>query len=282
MPKITTTTPPTMKPKAKKGGSVLDRISDIDFSDDEGISILLYGQSGSGKTTLWATFPGPILALIVSGGNKPGELRSINTAEYRKKVKKVELETSDELLEIIDFQAETGLYKTLVLDHVSGLQDLCTHEVTGKPVAAQKSWGDMTQQQYGKVGLKTKECLRAMLGLACNRVVIGQERAFEGKEDNEIVTPTIGVALMPSAASWLYPAVDYVCQTYKRQKTETTTSKLNGKEFTTTNKVKGVEYCLRTGPNEVYTTKFRIPKGQVLPESITDPSYTKIIKVING
>lgn len=266
----------------KKGGSVLDRIGDIDFSDDDGISILLYGASGSGKTTLWATFPGPILAVIVSGGNKPGELRSINTPEYRKKIKTVSLENSDEFIELVKFQAETATFKTLVLDHVSGLQDLCTSEVTGKPVPAQKGWGDMTQQQYGKVGLKVKECLRDFLGLAGNRIVIGQERQFEGKEDNEIIAPTIGVALMPSVAGWLYPAVDYVCQTFKKQKTETVNSKLNGKDFTTTNKVKGVDYCLRVGPHEVYTTKFRIPKGQTLPDTIIDADYRKIIKVING
>lgn len=282
MPKIQTTVPPNKPKPLKKTGSVLDRISDIEFDEDDGISILLYGQSGSGKTTCWATFPGPILAIIVSGGNKPGELRSINTPEYRKKIKTVSLETSDELLDLIKFQAETGTFKTIVLDHVSGAQDLCTHEVTGKPVAAQKSWGDVSQQQYGKIALKLKECLRDFLGLSCNRVIIGQERTFEGKEDNELITPTIGVALMPSVAGWLYPAVDYVCQTFKKQKTETVTSKLNGKEFTTTNKLKGVDYCLRIGPHEVYTTKFRVPKGRELPETIIDPSYPKLIKVING
>lgn len=266
----------------RKTGSVLDRISDIEFPEDEGISILLYGQSGTGKTTCWATFPGPILAIIASGGNKPGELRSVNTAEYRKKIKTVSLENSNELIALIKFQAETNTFKTIVLDHVSGTQDLCTHEVTGKPVPAQKSWGDMTQQQYGKVGLKLKECLRDFLGLSCNRVIIGQEKSFEGKEDNEIIAPTVGVALMPSVAGWLYPACDYVCQTFKKQKTETVKTKLNGKDFETTNKVKGVDYYLRVGPHEVYTTKFRIPRGRELPETILDPTYAKIIKVVNG
>jgi hypothetical protein len=49
-------------------------------------SLLLYGISGTGKTTLWATWPKPILALICSGGTKPGELRSINTPEYRRSI----------------------------------------------------------------------------------------------------------------------------------------------------------------------------------------------------
>lgn len=281
MPKVTTTTPPQSKPRAKKTGSILDRIEEVSFDENDGISILLYGQSGSGKTTCWSTFPGKILAVVISGGNKPGELRSISIAD-RKRIRKVELETSDELRELIAFQAETNTFGSFVIDHVTGLQDLVMSEILGKPTPAQKGWGDATQQQYGKCGLVCKDLLRSYLGLSCNRIIIGQERSFEGKEDNELITPTVGVALQPSIAGWLYPAVDYVCQTFKRQKTETVTTMLSGKKTTFTQQVKGVDYCLRTGPHSVFTTKFRVPRGQELPETITDPTYTKIMEVING
>jgi hypothetical protein len=266
----------------KKGGSVLDRISDIDFAEDEGIAMLIYGPSKTGKTTLAATFPGKILWVIVSGGNKPGELRSINTAEYRKKVKRVELETAEELRELIAFQAETNTFKTMVVDHVTGLQDLVMSEILGKPIPAQKSWGDAKQQDYGKCALIVKDILRNMLGLSCNRIILGQERTFEGKEDNEIVTPTIGVALQPSIAGWLYPAVDYICQTFKKRKTETKTVRIGGKDMETTTNLKGFDYCLRTGPHEVYTTGFRLPKGQEVPEYLVDPDYKDIMALING
>ena len=195
MPKVTTTTPPH-KPRAKKTGSVLSRIENVSFDESDGISILLYGQSGSGKTSCWSTFPGKILSVIISGGNRPGELRSVSVAD-RKRIQKVELETPGELLELIEFQAETGTFGTFVLDHVSGLQDLVMSEITGKPSPSQKSWGDASQQQYGQCALRCKDMLRSLLSLSCNRVIIGQERSFEGKEDNELLTPTVGVALMP-------------------------------------------------------------------------------------
>lgn len=282
MPKITRAQPTTIKTKSKRGGSVLDRITGIDFDDSDGISMLVYGSSGTGKTTFAGTFPGLILWIVVSGGNKPGELRSLNTPAMKKKIQKVELESSDDLRALIEYQKESGQYVTKVIDHVSGLQDLVMSEILGKPVAAQKSWGDATQQQYGKCALIVKDLLRDFLGLSCNRILVGQERSFEAKEDNDLIQPNIGVAVSPSIAGWIYPAVDYVCQTFKKQKTEKVTVKLGKTEVEQEQAVKGVDYCLRTGPHSVYTTKFRIPKGQELPEYLIDPSHSQILKLING
>ncbi len=281
MPKITKTQPTAIKTKTK-GGSVLDRITGIEFDDADGISMLVYGASGTGKTTFAGTFPGLILWIVVSGGNKPGELRSLNTPAMKKKIQKVELETPDDLRALIAYQKEESPYATMVIDHVSGLQDLVMSEILGKPVAAQKSWGDASQQQYGKCSMIVKDMLRDFLGLGCNRVLVGQERSFEAKDDNELVTPNIGVAVSPSIAGWIYPAVDYVCQTFKKQKTEQVTIQVGGKSVTSEQNVKGVDYCLRTGPHSVYTTKFRIPRGQELPEFIVDPSHSELLKLING
>jgi hypothetical protein len=67
-----------------------------------------------------------------------------------------------------------------------------------------------------------------------------------------------------------------------RQKEETRTVKIGGKEVT--KKVKGgvVEYCLRTAPDPVYTTKFRLPKGRKLPDVIVDADYEKLVALIGG
>src|ERR1044072_7380628 len=78
--------------------SVVDRIKPMTMENDEGLKMLLYGVSGTGKTTLWATFPGPILAIICSGGNRSGELRSIKTPDIVKKVHEVELRNSEEIM----------------------------------------------------------------------------------------------------------------------------------------------------------------------------------------
>lgn len=277
---------PKQAPKKKPSGGVLSRIQPIGF-EDEGLKIMLYGGSGTGKTTVWGTFPGPILSIVCSGGNKTGELRSLNTPELRKKVSAVTLEESGELIQLID-HLKSGKFKTAVLDHVSGLQDLILKEILGlDEIPAQKGWGTATQQQYGQVAQQCKEYLRALLNLDLNVVIIAQERMFNPKEDtgsdlSDVMLPTVGPAVIPSLAGWLNPACDYVLQTYKRPKMEKVTTKMGAKSVTTLKRGKGVEYCARTEPHEIFTTKFRVPKGTPLPDVIVDPSYDKIMKLIKG
>jgi hypothetical protein len=252
-----------------------------------GIHINLYGRSGTGKTTLWSTFPGPILALICSGGNKPGELKSIDTPENRKKITPLNIKSSKEFGERVR-KAFTENWQTIVLDHATGLQDLILAEILGiEEAPPQLSWGLATQQQYGQLALQMKEHLRTLLNFPLNVVVVAQERDFNTEGTNELIMPYIASALTPSVVGWLNPACDYVVNTFIRQKEILTTQTMgegkNKKETTTRKVLKGqVEYCLRTGPDAVFTTKFRIPKGRRLPEVIVDPSYQSIIKLIKG
>src|SRR5678815_2170772 len=103
--------------------SILDRIKPIGFDPKDGIKINLYGKPGTGKTTLWSTFPKPILAIISTGSDKPGEPRSIDTPENREQIMTITLQHSSELREVVDHPSIIK-YQTVVLDHASGLQDL--------------------------------------------------------------------------------------------------------------------------------------------------------------
>lgn len=285
MPPVTTkrVVKAAAKPAKENRSGVLGRIQPLEVTG--GIKINLYGRSSTGKTTFWATFPKPILAIIVSGGKNPGELRSINTPEYRQSIRQVKLEKSTELKELIDYQAEERNYKTIVLDHATGLQDMVLREILGiEELPAQMGWGVASQQQWGQCALQMKELLRGLLNLDDNVVITAQEREFNTDSESEIVMPYVGSALSPSVTGWLNPACDYIVQTFIREKMETKTTKLGGKEVKTTVKVPGeVEYCMRTGPDPVFTTKFRVPRGTVkLPPVIVDPTYDKVYKLISG
>lgn len=283
MPPVITKQSP--KPSTRKPESALDRVRPIGFDPEEGIKIMLYGRSGTGKTTVWSTFPAPILALLCSGGLRPGELRSVDTKENRTRISSCVIRDSQDIKELIDHQAETEKYRTIVLDHVTGLQDRVLAEVLGLvEIPAQKSWGMASQQDYGTATQKCKEFLRAMLNLKCNVVIVGQQRTFDSKEEtgDDLIQPFVGADTTPSLHRWLAPACDYVCQTLIRGKTTERVTTLGGKEHRQKIRAEGVDYCLRTAPHDVFASKFRVPKGTFLPDVILDPDYAKIMKLIKG
>lgn len=261
-----------------------ERVYDISVADPYHNFIASgFAVHNSGKTTFASSFPGPMLWVVASGGQRSGELLSVNTQENRKKISQVNLHASSELREIIDHVKDVGRYQTLVLDHATGLQDLILKEILGiEELPAQKSWGMAQQQQYGECSLRCKESFRALLNLPMNVVIIAQERTFGDDNNSDIIKPTVGAALTPSVTGWLNPACDFVLQTYKRPRMEQTVTKVAGKEVVMTKRGKGVEYCLRTEAHEVFQTKFRIPKGVPLPECIVDADYDKLLQVING
>jgi len=271
----------------KLTGDIFDQIQPIEF--DDYLKMNLYGKSGTGKTSLWSSFPGPILGIITSGSNKSGELRSISKATIKKnRIEQFPLQDPDQIREIVKAQRDSGRFKTLVVDHISSLQDQVLKSVLGLDEApTQLSWGLATQQQYGTLAHRMKDYMRDLLGLEnCNIVFVAQERVFEpNNEDSELdLLPYVASAVSPSIVGWLNPAVDYICETFIQAKTAEKTIKVAGKTKTKTIRLSGVEYCLRTGPSEVYTTKFRKPhdSGIDLPEYIVDPTYDKIMKLIQG
>lgn len=265
----------SMKPRRKQSEP------ESAWPDDDGVKINLYGRSGTGKTTLWATFPKPILAIIVSGGKKPGELRSIDTKEYRKTINPKILKGLEQWPGLVE-EAGSGEYATTVLDHATGFQDLTLKEILGlEKLPEQLSWGLASQQQYGQLALQMKERLRTLLDLSCNVVIVAQEREFNTDNDaGGVVMPYVASALTPSVVGWLNPACDYICETFIRPRMEEKVVKIGGKTKRITRRGKGVEYCLRTAPHDVYTTKFRVPRGTPLPDVIVDPTFEKIQELI--
>lgn len=236
----------------------------------------LYGRSGTGKTTLACTFPKPLLILGAEDGTK--------SVHNLKGVEMLELTSSSDLAELI--QNMEAKWKTVVLDSASTFQDLVLQEILGlNELPAQKSWGMASRDQWSQCALQVKEYLRMLLRLAedeaVNVVVIAQERAFNAEEDGgDIIMPYVSSALMPSVTGWLNPACDYIGQTMIRRKTVVKEQVIGGKKRRVETKTNEMEYCLRIGADPVYTTKFRAPRGQAVPNVIVDPDYTKLMKYI--
>lgn len=248
-------------------------------------STALYGRSGTGKTTLAATYPKPILYLnILDNGDE-----SISDVEG---IDVVDIESSEELQEQILWLAKKAnrgklIYKTVVLDTMTQLQGILVNEMgVNKKLAAKGKkragdFGTLTKQDWGQIAGDLKAVIMDIRNLPVNSVFIAQERVFNaGDEEDDGVdqlAPEVGTKLMPSVNKDLCASVNIIGNTFIRIKV---VKKKNDKGKTE-KEIKKL-FCLRLGPNEVYTTKIRKPKGIEAPDYITDPTFRKIMDIVKG
>jgi hypothetical protein len=245
-------------------------------------STALYGKAGTGKTTLSATYPKPILYLNIrdNGTDSIADVEDIDV---------VHINTSEELQEQLLWchkKAAKGKlkYKTVVLDTVSQLQGILVEEACAKKTLKKGQnpgdFGTLTKQEWGGVSGDLKSVIMDVRNLPVESVFIAQERIFNAgdEEDDGLdeIEPEIGPRLMPSVKNDLNASVSVIANTFIRLRT--TKTKVDGKVKREVTK----EYCLRVGPNSVYTTKIRKPKGIQAPDFIVDPSYRKLNKIRKG
>ena len=259
------------------------------------IKLNVYGRSKTGKTRLACTFPKPLLLLGTEDGTKSvatrkkskngGKLEALYIGERYLDIDFLRLDTSSEIGKVIDFLAKNH-YRSVVLDHAGGLQGIITKEVLGLDnVPMERGWGMATREAWGIIGQQVKERLGQLLNLADTKgmsvVVVAHERNFKEEGGSDAILPHVGSALTPSCAQWLDGSVDYICQAYIASQ-ESVVEVQVGSEVQQVRQATGkCEYRLRIGPHPVYNTGFRTV-SDVLPDHIVNPSYEKIVAVIEG
>jgi len=254
---------------------VMGRIRPVSEVTQETIKISIYGRSGTGKTTFACTFPKPLLLLAAEEG-----LRSVHSVQG---VDYVRLENTQEVAEVTKAIKNTN-YRTIVLDTASSLQEMLLKEIVSSGSnMLDKSWGLISRDDWGRCSNLMRELLWAILNLSCNAVICSQEREFNSdSEGSVLLNPHVGSAMIPSVTSWLNPACDYIVQTCIRQRMDSEKVMAAGKVVEVPKKTDQYDYCLRVGPNPVYTTKIRRPKGKPIPEFIVDPDYEKFYTLLEG
>lgn len=224
------------------------------------LSALIYGRSGTGKTTLAGSFPKPCLVVDI------GEKGTDSICQFEG-VDVITVSAWTELEELYWFLRESDKYKSVVLDQVSSLQDFCmVHCMNeeGKDVMSQRLWGSVS-------GLMKTWLLnyRDLTDRGINVAFIAHDRTSKdgGGDDDDAIDPQVGPRLMPSVAGTLNGAVKVIGNTFVR-------------EVFLEDKTRKVEYCLRIGPNAIYTTKIRNPLGTDIPDYIVDPTYDMIMQLM--
>ena len=228
------------------------------------MSILLYGRSGTGKTTIAATFPKPLLFLDIKefGTDSVCDIPGID-ALY--------VETWQDFETIYWFlRAGNHQYKTIVIDTVTMMQKLA-QEYSLEQDGKEKD-GQMNKNLWGITSKTMCAWLINYRDLPYNIVFLAQDRITteEGAREDQI-TPEVGPRLMPSVAACINAAVRIIGQTYIKEYTKNTQEKGLEKIFS---------YRLRLGANAYYLTKVRKIKEIAVPESIANPSYEKLMKLL--
>lgn len=288
--KQTPTPPPRTngQTQTSRSSGLLGRVTPVSRVDSGGLKVSLYGRPKTGKTRLLSTFPKPLLILGSEDGTR--SIRDVDGVNFIRIVRHDKDRPEDGsyvyLRELGDLLRElpASEYNTVGLDNASALSDMILADLLGiEEIPAQKSWGMASREQYGQQSLQLRTILRELLSLRQHVVVIAHERNFnEDGGGSDLITPTVGSALSQSVTNWLNGHVEYVCQTFIREASETLTTKIGAKEVATQVKTGKKEYCLRTGPHSVYMTGFRVPGNVALPEAIVNPHYDKIMALVNG
>jgi hypothetical protein len=234
---------------------------------------MFYGKAGTGKTKTASTFPGPILFLDIN--NEKG----LKTVRKMKDVKVAQVRTWDDFIELYWWLRDGQDFKTIVLDQITGLQDLCMKAVRehfrmdeDEPFQGFKKWGKLSGDMKTWLGN-----YRELIDLY-NVVFLAHLREFGGEGDNEDneIDPSVSARVLPSVGSYVDGACDIIGHTFIRIIREK--KKTMGKK-----PERRIEYAMRIGPHPNYVTKIRRPPDAGrLPEFIVDPSYRKLVAIESG
>ena len=285
------------KPITRSNGQLLGSL--VPFESRGELKVLVYGDSGTGKTVFWSSFPKPILAILCSGGRGTNELDSAEACNLKGITPYYLGDPSygagygtgscDDLLTLAEELQSDNYYSTIVIDHWTGIQDLRIAEILGlDEIPVQKNWGMASREKYGERSVNMKKYLRGFMDLVDKKVVfVCQELVTNVEPQSDLdILPHVSPALSDSVRDWLEPAANYIIRTFIKQRTEKYTTKLLGKEVEQERDIKGeFDYCLMTGPSDIYKTKFRLPPSVKKPEylNVTGKSgYDEIMKLIEG
>lgn len=257
----------TTKPSKKSG--VEDRFKDLLDMDTPTI-ITLYGRPGTGKTTISCTAPKPLLLIDVKDkGTDSGKRDDLQPGD----ITVFELETFDDIYEVYDYIEENpDRFKSVVIDHMTALQDFCYDKVM-----EEEGKSKMSQGMYGTAGGYLKEVINLYKGLTdlgITPIFNCQDRMESGDgEGEDQLLPEVGPSLMPSVARTLCAASRVIGHTYQFENVE----KLEGAKVR-----RNIEFRLRLGPNPYYITKVTRPFGTPCPQFLVDANYKDIMKIVKG
>lgn len=251
----------------------------------------IYGHNRVGKTTLACQFPKPLL-LISFEPAKSGGATSVVTVPD---VTFIHLDNSLDASNLARELKGDTYYKSHVLDTASSFQDIILKELLNLPeIPDTLLWGTVSEDQYKRRSEKLKQHLRPFLSLNAHTVILAKEkdhnppkgerntRLLKKGQTESLFGPDMGTA----TAGWVNDACDYVCQLFveeevseQKQEIEIEGNKVT--EIIQTPTGREIRK-LRTTKHDNFMAGFRSSNPKMVPRFITQPSFERILAVIQG
>lgn len=228
------------------------------------LKALLYGPNGAGKTRIACTAPPPLLVVDVNekGTKSVRGYKGVDVIHCKK--------WEDYIFAYWLLRNGDHKYKTVVIDTMTQVQNLCIKDVVLKQADDRDPNRDpktMSQREWGKMAEYVKPTILNYRNLDMHVIFIAQAR--NGKDRNDESAEDFWVPDMsPNPRAQLTAAADIIGYCY--QKEVTRVNKRLKKEVTTH------EHRMLVAPHDEYVTKDRTG---MLGKVVRNPNLTDISKL---
>lgn len=254
-----------MKRVSRSSGSIESRIQPVG-DVERNIAMLAYGNQKTGKTVFACTFPKPLLLIdiVEEGTDSVVDVEGVDA---------LKVTTRDELEDAYWFLEEGTKYKSVVLDQLTGLYQLCIRDLKGKK--GQKPDDVFSDRSYGQVGGWMTQWLlnyRELVKKGYNVCYLAHEKRIDpAEQDDDRLNPEVSPAMSASVVNFVCGAVSVIGNTFVQEQWDKKT-KTSTKEF-----------CMRVGPHAFYRAGMRRPvSAGPVPEYIVNPTFDKVVKLSKG
>ena len=220
-----------------------------------------WGKSGTGKTKFVSSLPKPLLYIRVGDDGS-------NTIANVDGIKAIHAETLEQLKEIGKELQKDKEFASVAVDTFS----MITNVWIDQNITQKKK--KMTQQAWGDLKVETEELIKIFHEVAATHIVAltchESNDSIEGMEDE--IIPDFRPNTTKGARTYLEGMANYGIHMAKMKKTVIK----DGVEKEV------VRYVGHLGANSYYWTKLQIDPDIKVPEAVVNPTYDKIMKIING
>jgi len=221
---------------------------------------VIYGKSGSGKTAMLGGFPKPMLYLQF-GDNGQRTLLGV------KGIQSIQIISIEDLnSKLIDLLNDQTI-KTVAVDTFGLLSNewINTNAIQKKKRMTQQMWGDLKTETEEAIANARKLSEKKIVVLTCHEV----QETIESREDE--IVPDIRPNVSKGARYFLEAMANFgVHTTVELEEKITKSGKILQRPI----------HVASVAPNPYYWTKIQKPTNIDIPEKIVNPTYQKIMDIL--